>query len=148
MSKVPEIAIYSHQDVVEFSDEFLNQMVIAGQKAVALALNMEAYENSDLAHLDEVEVSMIDDEKIADIHMRFMAIPGATDVITFAHGEIHISVETAKKQALEYGNNYERELILYIVHGLLHLAGYEDASDEDASRMDRLQQSILDQVWQ
>lgn len=148
MSKLPEISIYSHQAIVSLTDEFLDQLAAAGQKAVSLALDVAAYENSALSNLDEVEVSIIDDEKIADVHMRFMDIPGATDVITFDHGEVHISIETAQKQALEYGNDYERELVLYIVHGLLHLAGYEDASDEDAARMDLLQQSILQQVWQ
>ena len=67
--------------------------------------------------LDEVEVSFVDDETIADLHLQYMQIPGPTDVITFAHGEIHISVETAKAQASEYANDFERELMLYIVHG-------------------------------
>lgn len=147
MNRIAKISVYSHQEVENLSDEFLDQLAAAGQQAVALALNVAVTDHSVLSQLEEVEISIVDDKEIADVHMRFMDIPGATDVITFEHGEIHISLETARKQALEYGNDYKRELVLYIVHGLLHLAGYEDASDEDAARMDALQQSILDQVW-
>ena len=102
--------------------------------------------NSALTQLDEVEISLVDDTTIADVHMRFMDVPGATDVITFDHGEIHISVETAHSQACEFANDFERELMLYVVHGLLHLAGHEDASDEGRATMDELQQKLLNEV--
>ena len=148
MRKLAEISIYSLQEVVPLSDEFLDQLAAAASKALPLALDVAAVDGSSLAHLEEVEISIVDDETIADVHLKFMAIPGATDVITFDHGEIHISVETAQKQAAEYGNSYERELVLYIVHGLLHLAGHDDQSDDDAARMDEMQQAILNQVWQ
>ena len=47
----------------------------------------------------------------------------------------------------EFGHDFERELMLYMVHGLLHLAGHEDATDIGRSTMDKLQHSILNQVW-
>ena len=50
-------------------------------------------------------------------------------------------------QAREYANDFERELMLYIVHGLLHLAGYDDATDKQSAIMDDLQSSILAKVW-
>lgn len=116
---------------------------LAQQKALALALD----DSCSLATADELEVNFVDDEVIADLHLRFMDIPGATDVITFEHGEIHISVETAARQAEQYGNGFERELMLYIIHGLLHLAGYEDAIEVEQLRMNRLQEGILAEVW-
>ncbi len=96
-----------------------------------------------LRALDEVEVSIVSDRVIADVHERFMNIPGATDVITFAHGEIVMSAPTAQRYAVQYGQPLDHELALYIIHGLLHLNGYEDATPRDAARMRRLQQRLL-----
>ena len=100
-----------------------------------------------LSELEEVEVSIVDDESIARVHEEFMDIPGATDVITFDHGEIHISIETANRQADEYFNDRDAEIMLYILHGLLHLAGHEDATEEGMEVMDMHQQELLDLVW-
>ena len=148
MSRTPELSVYSHQGVIPLSDLLIERLETAGKEAMPQVLAVALCPGSVLADLDEVEVSFIDDETIADVHLRFMDIPGATDVITFDHGEIHISVETAQQQAMDFGNPFERELMLYVIHGLLHLAGYEDATDPDRERMDRLQQSILAKVWQ
>ena len=146
-STMPELTVYCHQSVIKISDELMRRLEAAGRKALPKALAVATSPDSALLGLEEVEVSLIDDEAIADVHLRFMDIPGATDVITFDHGEIHISVETAQSQAAEFQNDFEREVALYIIHGLLHLAGHEDASDEGAARMDDLQVAILDQVW-
>jgi len=143
---MPELCLYSHQDVIVLTPTLLDRLESAGREAVPCVLAVALGENSVLALLEDVEVSFVDDSTIADVHMQFMDIPGATDVITFDHGEIHISVETARRQALEFGNDFERELLLYIIHGLLHLAGYEDASEPDRLRMDQLQQGILAEV--
>lgn len=142
-----DLSIYNHQDIVDFSTGFLSRFEHAGHAAIPHVLEVAIDSRSVLPHLEEVEVSLIDDETIADIHLRFMDIPGATDVITFDHGEIHISVETARQQAQAYDQTFERELILYMIHGLLHLAGYEDATTPDRLRMDQLQQGILNLVW-
>jgi len=147
MRTMPELAIYRHQEVIALSDELLEKLQLAGNASMPQVLDVALSPNSALSELHEVEVSLIDDSTIADVHLQFMDIPGATDVITFDHGEIHISVETAQQQAIEFGNDFERELMLYIIHGLLHLAGYEDATESDRLRMDRLQQNILSKVW-
>jgi probable rRNA maturation factor len=148
MTKIPELSLYSHQDEINLSEPLLEKLTSAGRVAIPKVLAVALSSQSVLCQLDEVEVSFINDTTIADIHLRFMAIPGATDVITFDHGEIYISVETAQKQAQQFGNSLERELMLYIIHGLLHLAGYEDASESDRIKMDDLQQSILADVWE
>lgn len=129
------------------SDELLELFEAAALEALPHVIEAARIPRSVLIDLDELEVSLVDDATIADVHMRFMDIPGATDVITFDHGEIHISVETARQQALDFANAYEREVMLYIIHGLLHLAGHEDATPEGQARMNHLQQSILDKVW-
>ncbi|MBK1854513.1 rRNA maturation RNase YbeY [Verrucomicrobiaceae bacterium 5K15] len=147
MPPLPEISIYNHQEVVPLGRELLELFQSAAELALPLVIEVAAEAGSALVHLEEVEVSIVDDETIADVHLRFMDIPGATDVITFDHGEIHISVETAISQAREYDNAYERELMLYIIHGLLHLAGHEDASEHGLAAMNRHQQEILEKVW-
>lgn len=101
-----------------------------------------------LSKLDEIEVSLVDDVTIADLHARFMNVDGPTDVITFHHGEIIISVDTAARQAAEHDNSLDRELLLYGIHGLLHLAGYEDKEDCSRRRMDLLQEQILERTAQ
>ena len=112
-----------------------------------VALEKCARESADgrfaLAQLAEVEVALVSDRVIARVHREFMGIPGATDVITFAHGEIVISAPTAASHAREYGHPTAHELALYTVHGLLHLNGYEDATPRAAARMHRTQDRIL-----
>ena len=79
-----------------------------------------------LRDLNEVDVVLVSDRRMAGLHRRFLDAGGATDVITFDHGEIFISTETAKRQAAEFGSTTKRELQLYILHGLLHLHGFDD----------------------
>lgn len=96
-----------------------------------------------LSNLPEVSVVLVSDRRIAEIHRRFMNAPEATDVITFQHGEVFISTETAKHQALEFRTSFEHELRLYLVHGLLHLAGFDDKTPVGAAEMKRLQERIV-----
>lgn len=101
-----------------------------------------------LPDLDEVEVTLVSDAVIADVHVEFMSIEGATDVITFDHGEILISTDTAEVQGEENGHSIERETALYLVHGLLHLAGYADKGEEAFAQMAKLQERILARIWE
>jgi len=99
-----------------------------------------------LEGLEEVEVSIVSDRAIAAVHKRFMDIPGPTDVITFEHGEIIISAQTAARYAEEYQQPLEHELGLYIIHGILHLNGHDDVDEPAASRMKKEQGEILRRV--
>ncbi|MBV9875832.1 MAG: rRNA maturation RNase YbeY [Verrucomicrobia bacterium] len=95
---------------------------------------------------EEILVVLVSDRKISAIHEQFMGIAGATDVITFQHGEILISVETAVRQAIDYESDLSRELRVYIAHGLLHLAGYDDHSEEGFREMAKLQNELVERV--
>jgi probable rRNA maturation factor len=95
---------------------------------------------------EQVLVVLVSDRKISAIHEQFMGIAGPTDVITFQHGEIVVSVETAAKQATEYDTDLLHELRLYITHGLLHLAGYNDHSEDDFREMAKLQGELVTRV--
>jgi rRNA maturation RNase YbeY len=96
-----------------------------------------------------VSVSLIDDPEIQRVHTQFMDNPDPTDVITFPYGEegdVLISVETAARQAEQLGASFEREIALYLIHGLLHLAGYDDTTPAAREEMDKLQESLLTKV--
>ena len=93
--------------------------------------------------LEEIEVTYIDDPEITRVHGEFLADPTPTDVITFHHGEILISADTAARQATEQGQSLNHELALYLVHGLLHLAGHDDHDPAEAKVMAEKQSAIL-----
>ena len=79
--------------------------------------------------------------------MDFMNIEGPTDVITFHHGEILVSVDSGRLRAAEFLHSESKELALYIVHGLLHLHGYNDDTPEEAETMRLLQEQVLADCW-
>jgi probable rRNA maturation factor len=95
---------------------------------------------------EEISVVFVSDARISGIHRGFMSVDGPTDVITFRHGEIVISVETAERQAKTYSTSFDRELRLYFVHALLHLAGLDDITDEGSKKMADLQERIVAEV--
>ena len=99
-----------------------------------------------LESLEEIEVSIVSDRASAKVHHQFMNIPGPTDVITFEHGEIVISVETAAGYAAQYNQLLDHEIGLYIIHGILHLNGHDDLAEPAASRMNQAQSAILKRV--
>lgn len=124
----------------------LERLQALAERALPLCRSHAKSEKAPLCALEEIEVSLIDDETIAQVHVDFMNVPGATDVITFDHGEILISTETAESQSKEHGNTLEREVSLYIVHGLLHLAGYGDKTPQEFEIMRELQERVLGEV--
>jgi len=77
------------------------------------------------------------------LHQRFLGIPEPTDVLTFHHGEIVISAETARRQARALGSTTEDELRLYVLHGLLHLCGFDDKSARARAAMHQIQNQLL-----
>lgn len=94
----------------------------------------------------EISVVFVSDVRIAAMHRDFLSADGPTDVITFRHGEIVISVETAERQARKFGTSFSHELRLYFVHGLLHLAGLDDLTGDDFEKMAETQEQIVDEV--
>lgn len=96
-----------------------------------------------LTGFDQIDVLLISDRRISELHRRFMQMAGPTDVITFQHGEIFISVETAQRQARTYRTSLAGELQLYLVHGLLHLHGFDDRDPAGRRRMQLVQDRII-----
>ena len=116
------------------------------ERALPSCLQERVDVSAPLSALEEIEISLLSDAEIARIHGQFMDDPTPTDVITFHHGEIVISPETAQRQRKAHGNTLQREVLLYAIHGLLHLAGHEDATAEGAARMRVIQERLLEQL--
>jgi probable rRNA maturation factor len=110
--------------------------------ALAACLKTPARKSDLLGRLEQVDVVLVSDKRITEIHRRFLSDATPTDVITFQHGEIVISVETAKRQARLFRTSVQHELRLYLAHGLLHLHGYEDKTSRGAATMKRLQEKL------
>ena len=91
----------------------------------------------------ELSVVFVSDAALARVHARHLGDPTHTDVITFdlgddlggPGGEIYVSAPCARRTARARGVAASRELALYIVHGVLHLCGYDDHTREDRARM-------------
>lgn len=77
------------------------------------------------------------------INKEYLGHDYVTDVITFDHGEIIICPAEAVRNAKAFKTTVRRELELYVVHGLLHLAGYDDHSEKDIARMRSMEQELL-----
>ena len=107
------------------------------------SLRLQRRKRTDLRNLSEIFIWLISDRRMALLHRKFLGQSGPTDVLTFQHGEIFISVETARRHARAFGNSLLRELKLYIVHGFLHLHGFDDQTPSKAHRMKATQERIL-----
>ena len=98
----------------------------------------------------ELSIAFVDDETIAQVHADFMGDPSPTDVITFpadatmdSAGVIIVSVDHARSRAVELNEPFSRELSLYLIHGWLHLAGYDDHDEADRLKMRAAEQEAL-----
>ncbi len=96
-----------------------------------------------LASLPEILFVLVSDARIAALHDEFMKDPTPTDVITFRHGEIVMSAETARREARRRKLPIPQEIARYAVHGLLHLAGWSDTGTKAAAGMIAMQEKIL-----
>ena len=111
--------------------------------AVRRCLRLQKRKRTDLRKLREIFVWLISDRRISRLHLQFLGESGPTDVITFHDGEIFISVETARRNAREFGNSLMNEIKLNMVHGLLHLHGFDHRMPADLRRMKATQVKIL-----
>ena len=106
-----------------------------------------------------LSVLLCDDQYIHPINREYRGKDKPTDVLSFAQregefaflddsllGDVIISIETAERQAKEKQHSLSRELTILLVHGILHLIGYDHIEDADAVIMERKEREILDQL--
>lgn len=104
----------------------------------------------------ELSLSLVDDRAIRRLNRTWRNKDKATDVLSFPAGELPkgtpgprplgdvvISLDTAKRQAKEYGRTLESEMARYLAHGLLHLLGHDHEKPRDAKRMAALEEQLL-----
>jgi probable rRNA maturation factor len=139
----PRLVIFDRQDTRAVD---LPALENSARAALPLCLAAPGGHDAALPALDEVEVSLVSDTEIARVHGKFLGDESPTDVITFQHGEIMASVDTAAREAAARGGTTEAELLLYLIHGLLHLNGHLDDTPESRAAMTRVQESILRRV--
>lgn len=136
------VVIDDRQDIVAIEPRLLDLL----KRSVILALGQE-----DLGEEVEVSVLLSDDDYIRGLNSAYRGLDESTDVLAFALredsgeepcfnledgpgeellGDVVISVETARRQAGEHGYSLERELVLLLVHGVLHLLGFDHDSPD------------------
>ncbi len=98
------------------------------------------------ANLPAIDIVLVDRATMARVHADFLGDPTETDVITFPYGEILVCPAVAQDRAAQYGLEAEQEVLLYALHGLLHLTGYDDTTPELAKEMAQAQTRLLNQV--
>ncbi len=101
----------------------------------------------------EITVALVDDARLQSLHRDFMGIDTPTDIMTFPAdesagenqgGELAISVDHAMTQGSAWGHSPDEEIAFLVVHGLLHLAGWRDDTDEQRQRMLARQHDLID----
>lgn len=131
----------------EFEGQISEELISATVLAV---LKHEA-----VSELSEISVVIDNDASLQDLNSQFLGIDAPTDVLSFPSdevdpesnipylGDIIISLPKAKMQAAEAGHTYEAEVQLLIVHGTLHLLGYDHAEADEKQEMWEHQKQIL-----
>ena len=130
------------------------------RRAVVATLFYEGFENP-----CQVSVTFVDNEGIRVLNREYRQIDAPTDVLSFPLtdfeggeeppvdemmemlGDVVLSLETAQRQALEYGHSFEREVAFLTVHSMLHLLGYDhETGEEDEADMRARQRAIMERL--
>ena len=97
---------------------------------------------SEIRKIGDINVIFCSDNYILDVNMKYLQHDYFTDIITFDYcegkvlsGDLFISVDSVRENSIEFGTDFEEELHRVIVHGVLHLIGYDDHTEEDKKVM-------------
>ncbi len=106
---------------------------------------------SEICRLGDINIIFCSDPYILDINIKYLGHDYYTDIITFDYsekpvvsGDLFISIDSVRENAIFYGSDFQEELHRVIVHGLLHLIGYDDHSEEDIAQMRAKENYYLD----
>jgi len=143
-----QVRVSSHRDPEPLALE-------AFERLGAFALHLE-----EAPEASELSVAVVGADEMASLNEKYRGVAGPTDVLSFGCddpcpagsdepitlGDVIIAPEVAEKQAAELGTTVEAELNLLLVHGILHLLGYEHGADDEAEAMQARERAIL-QAW-
>ena len=97
---------------------------------------------SEIRHIGNISIIFCSDNYILDVNQKYLQHDYFTDIITFDYcegdklsGDLFISVDSVRENSIEYGTEFSEELNRVIVHGVLHLIGYDDYTEEDIAVM-------------
>jgi len=102
----------------------------------------------------ELSIALIDESEIKRLNAEYRGIDKPTDVLSFPQsddgfdgplllGDILISPQVAQAQSLEYQNSFDKEMAILLIHGVLHLLGYDHESQDEARIMEAEEEKIL-----
>jgi rRNA maturation RNase YbeY len=136
-----------------------NRITFSNDTNQPLTFSPEDYAISVCHHLTisdyEIDITFIDGDKMIEMNTQYKQHNYDTDILTFdltdddddtLQGDIYISVSEAHRNATEFNESVERELKLYIIHGILHLLGYDDTNEAAKEKMDATQTAILEAI--
>lgn len=158
-----QVLVANLQDKVEVGDRWrrlVEEAVgaavdTAGQWRAARGISAPGHIESAVTKPDaEVSVAFVDDAHIHELNRDYRGVDRPTDVLSFAMdeepdeagallGDIAVSLETALKQAVEYGHSSDREIGFLVVHGTLHLLGFDHEDEDDGKVMRELEELTL-----
>ena len=146
-----------HIDIATHTDALPEKLDIALLAKDAVEHSLAALEMADA--MGELSIVVTDDTEIQDLNAQWRNKNKATNVLSFPAaqlavgdrpgpllGDIVLSVETTSREAGEAGIGVDNHFIHLIVHGLLHLLGYDHENDADADKMESLEKVILEQM--
>jgi rRNA maturation RNase YbeY len=136
--ELPPISFYKEDVEFTLSDE---------QKLANWILSIIQAENCQLQILSYIFCS---DQYLHQINLEYLQHDTYTDIITFPyesppliHGDIFISIDRVRENAQAFKVSFEEELRRVIIHGVLHLCGYPDKTEEEASKMRQKEEEAL-----
>lgn len=96
--------------------------------------------------ITDVSLVIVGEVKIRELNKKYRKKNKVTDVLSFDYGEIFICLPQAKKQAKKFGHSLKKELAILLIHGLLHLAGYDDETKRGYNKIVKAQENIWERV--
>lgn len=141
-----QVSIVSHREPEPLNFE-------AFERLARFVLEMEGVPDE-----TELSIALVDDEEMARLNKQYRDIEGPTDVLSFGCdepcptpsdepvmlGDVVIAPEVAGRQATDLGHTIERELDILLIHGVLHLLGYDHEAPDDAGAMAAREAALLD----
>jgi probable rRNA maturation factor len=123
---------------------------VSAGKAVSALLKAEG-----CAKGGSINVCVMDDRRIRRINRLYLGHDRPTDVISFnlrqgrkkaLEAEIAVSAQAAARNAAQYGNTAQKELLVYIIHGVLHALGYDDRTAAQRTKMQAKTDAVVDRI--
>lgn len=147
----PELALRNKHPHIRVNSTLLRRIILNAMSEEPIAIDARGRASYELC------VVFVDDAEMEQLNRRWLGHAGTTDVIAFDHsagasaadvgcplrGDIVISLDEAKRQARRFHTNWQSEVVRYLVHGLLHLRGFDDSSASERRVMKQAENRLI-----